>query len=44
MQELRRVTRALRPIYLEDLGLAAALEMLARETQQVYDLEVQFPT
>lgn len=29
--ELRRVTRGLRPIYLEDLGLVTALEMLARE-------------
>jgi signal transduction histidine kinase len=30
---LRRLMRALRPIYLEDLGLTTALEMLARETQ-----------
>jgi len=29
--ELRRLTRGLRPIYLEDLGLVTALEMLARE-------------
>ena len=42
IQDLRRVTRALRPIYLEDLGLVAALEMLARETQQLHDLTVQF--
>ena len=31
IDELRRFTRALRPIYLEDLGLVTALEMLARE-------------
>ncbi|RMF48435.1 MAG: histidine kinase, partial [Anaerolineae bacterium] len=30
--DVRRMVRALRPIYLEDLGLVAALEMLARET------------
>ena len=29
--ELRRLTRGLRPIYLEDLGLVTALEMLAHE-------------
>ncbi len=32
IQDLRRVVRALRPLYLEDLGLNAALEMLAQET------------
>jgi two-component system sensor histidine kinase UhpB len=42
IQELRRVARALRPLYLEDLGLVAALEMLAREIQQVHDLETHF--
>jgi signal transduction histidine kinase len=42
IQELRRVARALRPLYLEDLGLVAALEMLAHETQQVHDLEIHF--
>jgi signal transduction histidine kinase len=42
IQELRRVTRALRPIYLEELGLVAALEMLARETQQVHGIETHF--
>ena len=31
IENLRRLTRALRPIYLEDLGLVTALEMLARE-------------
>ena len=34
IENLRRMTRALRPIYLEDLGLVTALEMLARETSQ----------
>ncbi len=33
IQELRRVSRGLRPIYLEDLGLVPALEMLARDAQ-----------
>lgn len=42
IHELRRVTRALRPVYLEELGLVAALEMLARETQQLHKLEVRF--
>lgn len=35
VENLRRIIRALRPIYLEDLGLVAALEMLARETKAV---------
>ncbi len=39
IENLRRITRALRPIYLEDLGLVAALEMLARETKT---LQVDF--
>jgi signal transduction histidine kinase len=30
--DLRRITRDLRPLYLEDLGLVASLDMLARET------------
>ena len=42
IQDLRRVTRALRPIYLEDLGLTSALEMLARETQNLHGLQVEF--
>jgi signal transduction histidine kinase len=33
VENLRRIIRALRPIYLEDLGLVTALEMLARETE-----------
>ncbi len=39
---LRRLTRALRPIYLEDLGLVTALDMLARETGQNSQLKVEF--
>ena len=42
IENLRRMTRALRPIYLEDLGLVTALEMLARETSQNNSLEVEF--
>jgi signal transduction histidine kinase len=42
IDDLRRTTRALRPIYLEDLGLVAALEMLARETGQGSGLPVEF--
>jgi signal transduction histidine kinase len=42
IENLRRLTRALRPIYLEDLGLVTALEMLARETSQTDHLQVEF--
>ena len=42
VENLRRLTRALRPIYLEDLGLVTALEMLARETSQSNHLEIDF--
>lgn len=42
IENLRRLTRALRPIYLEDLGLITALEMLARETSQNNQLIVEF--
>ena len=42
IENLRRLTRALRPIYLEDLGLVTALEMLARETSQNSQLTVDF--
>ncbi len=42
IENLRRLTRALRPIYLEDLGLVTALEMLARETSQANHMEVDF--
>jgi signal transduction histidine kinase len=39
---LRRTIRALRPIYLEDLGLIAALEMLTNETGQNSPLKIEF--
>jgi signal transduction histidine kinase len=42
VENLRRITRALRPIYLEDLGLSTALGMLAREISQMENLEVEF--
>ena len=42
IENLRRLTRALRPIYLEDLGLVTALEMLAREMSQNNKLVVGF--
>ncbi len=42
IENLRRVTRALRPIYLEDLGLVTALEMLAQETGQLRGIPTEF--
>lgn len=42
IQNLRRLIHALRPIYLEDLGLTTALEMLARETAQTLNIPVDF--
>ena len=42
IENLRRLIRALRPIYLEDLGLVTALDMLASETSQNNHLVVDF--
>jgi signal transduction histidine kinase len=42
IENLRRLTRALRPIYLEDLGLVTALEMLTREMSQSNQLHIEF--
>ncbi len=42
MTNLRRMIRGLRPIYLEDLGLVASLEMLVRETEQSANLSISF--
>ena len=42
MQNLRRMVRGLRPIYLEDLGLVASLEMLTRETNQQVNLPISY--
>jgi signal transduction histidine kinase len=42
IKELRRITRDLRPLYLEDLGLVAALDMLAREISKETGIDVSF--
>lgn len=42
--DLRRLTRDLRPIYLEDLGLVPALDMLTRDTGQMLQIPVAFTT
>jgi signal transduction histidine kinase len=42
IRDLRRITRDLRPLYLEDLGLVATLEMLSRETSHKIDIPVEF--
>jgi len=42
IENLRRTTRALRPAYLEDLGLVTALEMLAREMGSASNVKVSF--
>jgi two-component system, NarL family, sensor kinase len=42
LREVRRISHALRPTMLDDLGLAAALEQLARELDGQDGLEVRF--
>lgn len=42
VSDLRRLTRDLRPIYLEDLGLIPALEMLAQDMEKALQLPVSF--
>jgi signal transduction histidine kinase len=42
IENLRRLTRALRPMYLEDLGLVPALEMLVSEISQNNSVIVEF--
>lgn len=42
MEEVRRVIRALRPIYLEDLGLLPSIEMLARDLEKTSTARVTF--
>ena len=42
IDEVRRLVRALRPNYLEDLGLLPALEMLARDLQTASGLQAMF--
>jgi two-component system sensor histidine kinase UhpB len=42
IKDLRRITRDLRPLYLEDLGLVATLEMLSRETSNTMEIPVDF--
>lgn len=42
IENLRRMISALRPIYLEDLGLVAAINMLATETAQKLHAPVDF--
>lgn len=42
IDELRQLMRGLRPSYLDDLGLAPALELLAREMAEALALSVSF--
>lgn len=42
IKELRRLIRALRPIYLDDLGLVPALQMLAKDTERDQEIHVDF--
>lgn len=44
IEEVRRVIRALRPNYLEDLGLLPALEMLTRDLQTIPGPQLIFTT
>ena len=44
IEEVRRVIRALRPNYLEDLGLVPAIEMLARDVQGAANVPTTFST
>lgn len=40
--DLRRLIRDLRPIYLEDLGLVTALDMLARSNSEIMKIPIDF--
>jgi signal transduction histidine kinase len=42
LEEVRRFSRDLRPVYLDDLGFIPALEMLTREADQREDLSLHF--
>lgn len=42
LREVRRISHALRPAMLDDLGLAAALEQLARELAEESEMEIGF--
>lgn len=42
IEEVRRVIRALRPIYLEDLGLLTALEMLTQDVEKAIGIRGTF--
>jgi len=42
IRDLRRITRDLRPLYIEDLGLVTTLEMLSRETSKSFSIPVDF--
>jgi len=42
IEDVRRVIRALRPLYLEDLGLLPALEMLTHDVEQTAGLRATF--
>jgi signal transduction histidine kinase len=44
IEEVRRVIRALRPNYLEDLGLLPAIEMLTRDLQTTAEVQTAFST